>query len=62
MSISFMVKFVLTVKLGSNGAGITVRNVETGAVVGFTISGPREEIENILKLFESNPEVKVKYE
>lgn len=53
---------MLTVKLESNGAGITVRNVESGAVIGFTISGHGEEIEKILKLLESNPEVKVKYE
>ena len=57
-----MPKYVMTVKLGTNGASVTLRNVETGAVASLAFSGPKEEIEAILKIFESSPEVKVKYE
>lgn len=56
-----MVKYVMTVKLGVNGAAVTVRNVETGAVSSMTFAGPKEEIEGMLKLLESG-NVKVKYE
>jgi hypothetical protein len=52
---------VLTAKLRSNETDIMIRIMEMKNN-RFTISGPRKEIENTLKLFESNPEVKVKYE
>ena len=61
-----MAKLVMTVKLGMNGtlnsASATVRNVEKGTVGSATFVGSKEDIEEMLKLWESNPDVKVKYE
>jgi len=57
---------VITVKLGINNgeeaAAVTVRKVETGEVLGFTLEGPRGLVETLLKSLESNPDIKVKYE
>ena len=52
----------MTVKIGDNGAAVTVRNVETGKVASFTLSGPKEIVQDMLKLIEENPEIKIKYE
>ena len=57
-----MPKYVMTVKLGINGASVTLRNVETGRVSSGTFAGPKEEIKDLLSTFESNPELKIKYE
>ena len=61
-----MPKLVMTVKLGMNGgintASVTVRNVEKGSVGSATFTGTKEDIENMLKSFEVNPEIRVKYE
>ena len=57
---------VITVKLGlkdgENAAGVTARNLETGEVAGFTFSGSRELLEYLLKAFESQPSIKIRYE
>jgi len=62
-----MPKLVMTVKLGINEAGmnvasVTVRNVEKGTVASASYAGSKDTIDDMLKLWESNPEVKVKYE
>ncbi len=57
---------VITVKLGlkngENAAGVTARNIETGEVAGFTFSGSRGLLELLLKAFESQSSIKIKYE
>jgi len=62
---------VLTVKLGvkktENGefvevVGALARDTETGEVKAGSFSGSREYVLSMLKLLETHPEVKIKYE
>jgi hypothetical protein len=57
-----MVRYVLTAKVGRNGISVTWRDMETGYVGSFTIDGPKESAQGILKLLEESPQVEVKYE
>ena len=57
-----MARYVLTAKVGRNGISITWRDTETGYVGSFTIEGPKESAQGILKVLEKSPEVEVKYE
>ncbi len=62
-----MPKLVITVKLGVNEAGmnvasVVIRNVEKGTVASASFAGSKEELEELLKSFESNPEIRIKYE
>lgn len=57
-----MARFVLTAKVGKNGASVTWRDSETGYVGSFTIDGPRESVQGILRVLESDPRVEIKYE
>jgi len=56
-----MPKYVATVKLGANDVAVSLRDVETGKVSSITFTGPKESIEELLKIFEENPKIKVKY-
>ncbi len=62
---------VMSVKLGLKETGdgevveaiaATARDTLTGKVLTGSFSGSRETILNLLKLLESNSEVKIKYE
>jgi hypothetical protein len=57
-----MARFVLTAKVGSNGISVTWRDTRTGYVGSFTIEGPKESAQEILKILEGSPQIKVKYE
>ena len=57
-----MAKLVMTAKLGTNGASVSVRNVHTGQVGSATFTGSKEFVQEFLKTLEANPEVKVKFE
>lgn len=49
-------------KVGRNRISVTWRDTETGYVGSFTIEGPKESAQGILKLLEESPQVEVKYE
>ena len=50
-----MARFVLTAKVGSNGISATWRDTQTGYVGSFTIEGPKESAQEILKILEGSP-------
>jgi len=57
-----MARYVLIAKVGRNRISVTWRDTETGYVGSFTIEGPKESAQGILKLLEESPQVEVKYE
>jgi len=58
-----MVRFVVTIKLGNNGASMIWRNVESGAVGSATFFGPVGDVQLMIKrAIEANPDFEVKYE
>lgn len=57
-----MARFVLTAKVGRNGISVTWRDSETGYVGSFTIEGPRESAQEILRILGKSPQVEIKYE
>lgn len=57
-----MGRLVITAKLGSNGASMAWRDVETGRVGSMRIDGHPEEVQRILKILEAHPDVEIKYE
>jgi hypothetical protein len=58
-----LAKFVVTIKLGSNGASAVWRDVETGEVGSSVFAGPPQLIQRFIKrTIEASPDVEVKYE
>lgn len=57
-----MAKYVGTVKIGNNGAGVNIRDTKNNEVVSLNLMGPRKTVQSILKLIEGRPEVELKYE